>query len=143
MEKNTKLLDQLAPSEPLLPNYHPNGNNTSTYANYSVLSNTHRLAVRLMNNKPLWVASLNARSVFKRANAQRQKEFISYLLSLLLRLDILCIQELTVYHRQTTSTLSQIQSCKYLFHKATGYTFDKQCGIFYLNRNLSSANLIY
>lgn len=96
-----------------------------------------------MINRPLRIASLNARSIFKGANLSVQKEFASYLSSPTLNFDILCIQELTAYHRQSSLTPQQIQSFKYLFPKATDYIVNKHCGIFCFNRNINLDNPIY
>ncbi|CAO3691974.1 unnamed protein product [Rhizopus stolonifer] len=71
-----------------------------------------------MINNPLRIGSLNARRIFKESQPQQQKEPISFIKSCLLKLDILCIQETSSFHRQAHLTEDQI-------HRFTSFLFPR------------------
>lgn len=88
-----------------------------------------------MSNRPLRIASLNARSIFKDADRNTQRLFLSYLKSSSLSLDILCLQEVSAFHRQDHLTQEQRHYFINFLFPRCAVLFTKHCAIICLNHN--------
>ena len=86
--------------------------------------------------KPMRIASLNARSIFKDANRPMQKEYLSYLRSHSLHLDILCLQEVSSFHTQDHLTPMQYDHFHSFMFPSLSSALTKYCAIICLNRSL-------
>ncbi|KAG1093261.1 hypothetical protein G6F42_019002 [Rhizopus arrhizus] len=126
IEKEDEVMQEDEVRQAPLPAFRPQGSSNSKFAPVSIAS---QIVIDSNTTNP--------------PSDSLQKEFASYLSSPTLNFDILCIQELTAYHRQSSLTPQQIQSFKYLFPKATDYIVNKHCGIFCFNRNINLVNHIY
>ena len=91
--------------------------------------------------KPTRIASLNARSIFKDANKNIQKQFISYLRSPSLKLDILCLQEVSAFNTQDHLSPDQIHSFQSFMFPSMPSIVTKYTAIICLNRSLCLDNV--
>jgi endonuclease/exonuclease/phosphatase family metal-dependent hydrolase len=80
------------------------------------------------------MASLNARSIFKDADKNTQRLFLSYLKSSSLSLDILCLQEVSAFHRQDHLTQEQSHYFTNFLFPRCAVVFTKYCAIICLNQ---------
>lgn len=90
---------------------------------------------------PTRIASLNARSIFKDANKSMQKQFISYLRSQSLQLDILCLQEVSAFNTQDHLSHDQIHSFQSFMFPAIPSVVTKYTAIICLNPSLYLDNV--
>jgi endonuclease/exonuclease/phosphatase family metal-dependent hydrolase len=98
------------------------------------------MPVWAMINRHTRIASLNARSIFKDADKNTQRLFLSYLKSSSLSLDLLCIQEVSSFHRQDHLTDEQCHYFRTFLFPQYPVVFTKYCAIICLNRNLILEN---
>lgn len=89
-----------------------------------------------MNNKPIRIASLNTRSIFKDANKTNQRLFLSHLRSFSFHIDILCLQEVSAFHTQTRLTEEQIQHFQKFLFPNRSLIVTKYTAIICLNKQL-------
>ena len=93
-----------------------------------------------MSVRPLRIGSLNARSIFKESHPQTQKEFIAFLKSRSLNVDILCIQETSSFHSQAHLTESQIHRFHSFLFPQRSSIVTKHCAIVCLRPGLTLDN---
>ena len=91
--------------------------------------------------KPIRIASLNARSIFKDANKQLQKQYVSYLRSHSLKLDILCLQEVSSFTAQDHLSADQVHRFHSFMFPSMPAIVTKHCAIICLNRSLTLENV--
>ena len=91
--------------------------------------------------KPIRIASLNARSIFKDANKQLQKQYVSYLRSSSLKLDILCLQEVSSFHTQEHLSTMQSEYFHSFMFPSMSSVVSKHCAIICLNRSFILDNV--
>ncbi|KAG2233294.1 hypothetical protein INT48_001606 [Thamnidium elegans] len=89
-----------------------------------------------MNNKPLRIASLNARRIFKESNKTIQRLYLSYLRSLSLHIDILCLQEVSAFHTQSHLNEEQLNYFQNYLFPNHSFVVTKYVAIICLNKNL-------
>lgn len=89
-----------------------------------------------MNNRLILIASLNARSIFKDANKHNQRLFLNYLRFSSLRIDILCLQEVSAFHSQSHLTDDQLLYFQKFLFPNRSLIVTKHTAIICLNKNL-------
>ena len=90
--------------------------------------------------KPIRIASLNARSIFKDANKQLQKQYVSYLRSHSLQLDVLCLQEVSSFTAQDHLSADQVHRFHSFMFPSMSAIVTKHCAIICLNTSLTLEN---
>lgn len=88
-----------------------------------------------MINKPLRIASLNARSIFKESNKTIQRLYLSYLRSSSLNIDILCLQEVSAFHTQSHLNNEQLNYFQNFLFPNHSLIVTKYTAIICLNKN--------
>ena len=91
---------------------------------------------RVMSKKTCRIASLNARSIFKDANGNIQKMFLSFLKSSSLSVDILCLQEVSAFRHSPHLTPEQCHKFTTYIFPNCSTVFTKHCAIICLNPSL-------
>lgn len=100
------------------------------------------MPVRVMSNRLTRIASLNARSIFKDADKNIQRLFLSYLKSSSLSLDVLCLQEVSAFHGQDHLTEEQCHYFRQFLFPQYSVVFTKYCAVICLNRRLTLENAV-
>lgn len=92
-----------------------------------------------MKKQHIRIGSLNARSIFKGQKKTTQKQYITYLKSREIDLDIICLQELSSYYSQKHLTEEQEDQLQRMFPNTT-MVYSKHCAIICFNKNIKLTN---